>query len=304
MTLAPIVLTVHRRLEHTQRTVEALARNELAAASDLFVFSDGPRNAEQAHEVEQVRAFVRTIGGFRSVHAIARETSFGLARSVISAVQEVLHSHDRVIVVEDDLLTSPYFLRFMNEGLECYATTEAVASIHGYMYPVKEELPDTFFLRGADCWGWATWRRAWQHFEPDGRILRAELRRRALERDFDLRGARRLVQMLEQQISGKNDSWAIRWHASAFLAEMYTLYPGRSLVDNIGNDSSGTHCSTTDAFRVQPTDRKVPVTSQAVREHEGARTAVEKYFRSQRRLSRARVRAMVRRLSDSVRSPR
>jgi hypothetical protein len=247
---APIALFVFNRLEHSRRTVDALRANEHAAQSDLFVFCDGARDAKDVSSVASVREFVRGITGFRSCTVIESEKNRGLAASIIGGVTEVLGRHPRVIVMEDDLVTSPFFLRYMNEGLDYYEADERVASIHGYVYPTLLPLPETFFLRGADCWGWATWRRGWALFNPNGSELLAGLRTLGLTREFDFDGAFQYTAMLQDQISGANNSWAIRWYASTFLANKVTLYPGRSLVINIGTDASGTHCGSTDTFDV------------------------------------------------------
>jgi hypothetical protein len=165
----------------------------------------------------------------------------GLARSILAGVSAVLEEHGSAIILEDDLETSPHFLAFMNRALEVYAADERVASVSGYVPPVDGALPETFFLRDADCWGWATWRRAWRHFRADGTSLLQELQSRKLTKAFDYHGGYPYLRMLQQQIAGANNSWAIRWRASVFLQDMLTLYPGRSLVRNLGFDGSGTH---------------------------------------------------------------
>lgn len=247
---APIALFVFNRPDHTRRTVEALRANEHAAESDLFVFCDAGRNGKDAPGVAGVREFVHGITGFRSCTIIEKEKNLGLANSIIGGVTDVLRKHERVIVMEDDLVTSPFFLRYMNEGLDYYQDDDRVVSIHGYVYPTLLPLPETFFLRGADCWGWATWRRGWALFNPDGRELLSQLEARGEIREFDFDGAHGYTAMLKDQISGANNSWAIRWYASAFLKNKLTLYPGRSLVVNIGIDASGTNCATSDTFDV------------------------------------------------------
>jgi hypothetical protein len=248
---APIALFVFNRLDHTRRTVHALRANEHAAQSDLFVFCDGVRDEKDAPSVASVREFVKGITGFRSRTVIESDGNRGLAASIIGGVTEVLRKNPRVIVIEDDLVTSPFFLRYMNEALDYYEDDERVVSIHGYVYPTLLPLPETFFLRGADCWGWATWRRGWALFNPDGRQLLSRLKANDLTREFDFDGAFQYTSMLQDQISGANNSWAIRWYASAFLENRLTLYPGRSLVVNIGTDASGTHCGATDTFDVR-----------------------------------------------------
>jgi hypothetical protein len=233
--------------------------------------------------VQAVREYARTITGFRSVTCIERERNLGLAQSIITGVTEVVARYGRVIVLEDDMVTSPFFLKFMNEALELYRDEERVISIHGYIYPVKRELPETFFLRGADCWGWATWKRGWDLFEPDGTRLLGELDRRGLRKAFDLGGAYGYTRMLKEQIAGRNDSWAIRWHASAFLREKLTLYPGTSLVRNIGTDASGSHFnSSTNLFDTALATRPVRLSPVPVVEDPEAREAVAGFYRALR----------------------
>ena len=250
MNSVPVALFVYARPIHAQLTVSALLKNTGAELIDLIVFSDAARTPDKHSAVNEVRAYLKSIIGFRSITIHHRSHNFGLAKSIIEGVTEVLKVYERVIVLEDDMETSPHFLTYMNKALSRYSDDDRVVSIHGYVYPVKRPLPEAFFLRGADCWGWATWRRGWAHFNPDGQYLLDELRRRKLIGAFDFNGAYSFSKMLEGQIKGRNDSWAVRWHASAFLADKLTLHPGRSLVYNIGNDGSGTHCGDSDTHDV------------------------------------------------------
>jgi hypothetical protein len=219
------------------------------------VYADAPKREEHAESVRAVREYVRTIRGFRSVDIVERPRNFGLSKSIISGVTETLAAHGRIIVMEDDLVSAPTFLSYMNQALDLYESEPRVASIHGYRYPVAGNLPQSFFLRGADCWGWATWKHQWAHFEADGKKLLQTIRDRRLESEFDLYYFDSLVGMLTSQIEGRNDSWAIRWIASAFLLDKLTLYPGVSLIRNVGFDDSGTHCGVTNTFDVDIDDR-------------------------------------------------
>ena len=248
--LAPIVLFVYNRPWHTQQTVEALQKNELASESELFVYSDEVKNDDSRKSVDEVRKYIDSIKGFKKVTVIKRDKNWGLANSIIDGVTKIVNEYGRIIVLEDDLVTSPYFLKFMNNALNLYKNEESVASIHGYIYPI-ENLPNSFFIKGADCWGWATWKRAWDIFEPNGQKLLNELKSRGLEKEADFNNSYGFTKMLKQQINGKNNSWAVRWYMSAFLKNMLTLYPGKSYIQNIGNDNSGTHCGVTDQFRVE-----------------------------------------------------
>lgn len=239
--LAPIALFAYNRPQHLRRTVEALAGNALAAESELFVFLDGPKNDSDRILNSEIRDYVLSLNEFLSVSLIEQEQNLGLAASITGGVSRLLETHESVIVMEDDILTSPFFLRYMNDALNAYRNERTVASVHGFMYEVAG-LPETFFLKGADCWGWATWSRAWQVFDANGERLLESLITEGLVEGFDLDGAMPNTQMLRDQISSRNDSWAIRWHASTFRKGMLTLHPGRSLVQNIGLDGSGTHC--------------------------------------------------------------
>lgn len=280
--IAPIALFVYNRPDHTRAVVDALLQNDLVADSDLYVFSDGSKSSNDEAAVERVRRYVGTIRGFRSVEIHERPSNAGLAKSIIDGVTRVCNSRGRVIVLEDDLVTSRWFLRYMNDALDLYAADQEVASIHGYGFPARVKLPETFFLRGADCWGWGTWQRAWQHFEPNGAKLLSSLLQQKLDKAFDMRGAYGFTTMLNDQVAGKNDSWAVRWHASCFLAGKLTLYPGRSLLMNIGNDGSGTHSAASDGFRVLLTDSPIQVSRIALEPHEQASLAFADFLRGTR----------------------
>lgn len=278
---APLALFVYDRPIHTRLTVDALLKNAEAPETALVIYSDAPKNTAAAARVAEVRSYVRTIEGFRSVRIVERDVNLGLARSITDGVSELCQKHGRVIVLEDDLLTSPDFLRFMNQGLVLYANDASVASIHGYAYPLSPDVrvPESYFLRGADCWGWATWARAWQHFESDGRKLLRLIEREEVGYRFDFDGNSSYVRMLRNQTKGRNESWAIRWHASAFLKNMLTLYPRASLVANIGFDDSGTHCGTADYFSVEIGAAPKQLQRIELVENDAMRAQVVKFFR-------------------------
>lgn len=277
---APIALFVYNRLWHTQQTITSLAANVLADQTDLFVFSDGPKRDSNLHQVGVVRNFLKDIAGFRSVQIVESDTNKGLANSIISGVSTILDRFEEVIVLEDDMVTSPYFLSYINSALGVYKNDNDVISIHGYIYPVSSRLPETFFLKGADCWGWATWRRGWKLFETDGQKLLNQLKERDLTTEFDFDGTYPFTRMLEKQIRGQNDSWAIRWYASAFLQNKLTLYPGKSLVQNIGNDSSGTHSRDSKRFDHSSLAQRISVHRLSIMEDASSKEIISDYFRS------------------------
>ena len=277
---APIALFVYKRLEHTQKVIQSLLDNDTAKDSTIFIFSDSAKSEKDNEQVKKVREYIKRISGFKNVEIIFRDKNLGLAGSIISGVSVVIETYGKVVVIEDDLILSPYFLEFMNKGLEIYENVEEVISIHGYIYPLKKLLPETFFLKGADCWGWATWKRGWDLFEQNAPILLDEIYHRMLENEFDLNGAVKNIKMLKKQIKGENDSWAIRWHASAFLKNKYTLYPGRSLVQNIGMGKQSTHTKKTNVYNVELSPKPIKVEEIEVKENEFVKKEIEKYFRS------------------------
>ena len=183
------------------------------------------------------------------------------------------------------MIVSPHFLTYMNDSLERYQNDDRVISIHGYVYPVDQELPETFFLKGANCWGWATWRRGWNLFNPDGQYLFDKIKRNNLSKQFNFNNSFDYMKMLCDQINGLNDSWAIRWYASAFTANKLTLYPGKSFVQNIGFDSSGTHCRSTSRFDVLLNNSYSGLETVNVVESSQAVKSFERYFLSSKTIS-------------------
>jgi hypothetical protein len=300
MNYAPIVLFVYNRLWHTRQTLEALKENELANSSDLFIFSDGAKNSEAIAAVEEVRKYIKNVGGFKSVSIIERDENYGLADSIIEGVTSLCNEFGRVIVIEDDVVTSPFFLQYMNEALDIYANDPMVASVHGYWYPIDEDMPETFFLRGASCWGWATWSRGWDIFEADGQKLLDEMKIQKLNHTFDLDGAMAYTQMLKDQINGKNNSWAIRWHAATFLANKFQLSPGTSLVRNIGFDGSGINSRESDKYDVSLATKPIAIEHLIPEQNDKAREALIKYYIKTKVSIYERIKKRLSRLTNNI----
>lgn len=243
MPLAPILLFVYNRPEHVKRTLAALEQNILAKESELFIYADAARSPQDEASVAEVRKIIRTaLPFFKQVNIIERETNWGLARSIIDGVTTQINRYERVIVLEDDLIVAPYFLKFMNDALDTYQHEEKVGHIQACDFTQDASLPDTFLIKWTGSWGWATWKRAWKYFNPDGKALLEELQRRKLTYTFDFNGKYGYTRMLRRQTEGKNNSWAIRWNASLFLNDILSLNVGKSLVQNEGFDGSGTNC--------------------------------------------------------------
>lgn len=247
---APIVLFVYNRPWHTKQTLNSLIKNELACKSILYIYADGAKpNATptQIEAIKEVRTIIREKQWCKEVHIIENEQNKGLANSIITGVTQVIDRYGKIIVLEDDMLTSPHFLTFMNKSLDFYEKQGEVANIHAYIYDIPG-LPSTFFLNDPGCWGWATWKRSWKLFEPDGAKLIKEIEAKKLIKRFDYEGTYPYFLMLKNQVEGKNDSWAIRWYASLFLKNKLSLYPSKSLIHNIGNDASGTNTVTNERY--------------------------------------------------------
>lgn len=281
--LAPIVLFVYNRPKHTRRTLVALEKNALAGASVLYIISDGPKNADAIEAVNQVRAIIREPWDFKHIHIIERTKNLGLADNVIDGVTKIVNEHGRIIVLEDDLVTSPHALTYFNDALDCYQDTELVMQISGYMYPVQHprRLPKSFFFRVANSWGWATWKRAWDSFDPDIEALTSGFKRRDIKR-FSIDGKENFWKQVKDFKAGKINSWAIRWYLSVFNKNGLVLYPRHSMTQNIGTDGSGTHSDLDDAYRVELASSKLRYFPTEIEENKKAYDAI-KYFYAHRK---------------------
>lgn len=260
LNFAPIALFVYNRPEHTRRTVAALKNNVSAQDSVLYVFSDASKTPHDVPAVQEIRDLIKDIAGFKQVVIAEQVQNQGLAKSIIDGVSGLCEKYGRVIVLEDDLETSPYFLTFMNEALNYYEHEEKVMHISGYRYPVQSfEASDTFFLSLPLCWGWATWRRSWRHFAKDINVM-DEFDGRQIKR-FDFDDTYPFWKQLELNRSGVLNTWFIFWYADVFLRGGLALFPARSLVRNIGMDDSGTHSFVTNDYDVELSRTPVTVAS-------------------------------------------
>lgn len=252
MNLAPIVLFVYNRPDHTKKTIEALKKNKLANQSELYIYSDAAKNKKVENNVANVRNYIKTIKGFKKVIIVEREHNWGLAKSVIAGVSDVVNKFGKVIVLEDDLETTPLFLKFMNDSLVYYKEDKEIMSISGYTYPF--ELPknynkDVFLFYRTSSWGWAIWKEEWNKVDFDITKEHEVFRNNKLQKKFN-QGGDDLYDMLVNQVEGNINSWAIRFALSHALNDCFGLLPRKSLVQNIGFDLSGTHCEVSTKFDV------------------------------------------------------
>lgn len=266
---SPIALFVYRRPVHARQVLEALAQNPEAEHSELHIFSDGAKSTASTVELEEiteVRKVIRERKWCGDVHLHEAATNLGLAKSIIDGVTRILVDHERIIVMEDDIVTSPGFLAYMNEALELYAGNERVMHISAFLptSSYRALLPKSFFHPMMWCWGWATWRDSWMHLRTDGSKMLEDLRAApGGVRGFDLGGAFRLSDQLIANIEGRLTTWAVFWATSIYLNGGLSLNPGKSLVRNIGLDNSGENCGQSMDYATDLGDR-VPVCSQRV----------------------------------------
>jgi hypothetical protein len=250
--LAPIALFVYNRPDHTQKTLQFLQANFLAEESHLFIYADAAKTPKEEESVKEVLAIINAAKGFKSIKIIQQNHNLGLAQSIINGVSQLVQEHGKVIVFEDDLICSPYTISYFNEALNLYLNTPKVMHVSAYMFPMAaaDELPETFLYRAVHSWGWATWKRAWDHFNPDIDQLIAQFDEEKIDA-FSIEGKMNFWNQMKDFKAGKNNSWAIRWYASVFLNGGLSLNPTKSLIHNIGHDGSGIHSNIENTFDVQ-----------------------------------------------------
>ncbi|RYE31076.1 MAG: sugar transferase [Sphingobacteriaceae bacterium] len=290
--LAPIALFVYNRPDHTRRTISHLQKNLLAEDSRLFIFSDNAKYGEDRQKVDEVRALIEQTEGFKSVKIYLNAINYGLAQSIINGVSLLVKEYGKVIVFEDDLLSSPYTLRYFNDALEHYAEEEKVMHIGAYMYPLEEKLPQTFFYRAATSWGWATWQRAWKNFNPDIDALIKQFDKPKIHA-FSIEGSMNFWKQMKEFKAGKNNSWAIRWYASIFLNGGLTLNPAKSLIQNIGHDGSGVHSNKEDMYQVQVDRHAVDFFPAEITENPEAYAAIKHFLQNRKGSLFARIKRFI-----------
>lgn len=248
--LAPICLFTYNRLEETKKTFVALQQNFLASDSELFIFSDGWKSEQGKEKIEDVRNFLKTITGFKTITIFEAEKNKGLASSIIQGVTQIISKFGKVIVLEDDLITAPNFLNFMNQGLDFFETNKKIHSISGFslLLPSLNTLEKDFYLGfRASSWGWATWLDRWSQIDWEVKDYDTFKKSLKLKNDFR-KGGNDLPRMLRHQMTGKIDSWAIRWCYHQFRKNQLTVFPVKSKVESIGFGSAATHTKKTKRF--------------------------------------------------------
>ncbi len=239
---APVALFIYRRPEHARRMISSLQNCVGYPESPVFVFADGAAHPRDLRAVQETRVIAHSMLGDRAVF-LERETNIGVDRSVIAGVTQLCDRFSKVVVIEDDLVVSSQFLEFLNRGLQEFEHEPRVMQVSGHMFDVPEmrQQNEAIFLPMTTSWGWATWKRAWDQFDPSANGWRARLDDHEVRRRFDLDGHFAYSAMLARQMRHEVGAWDIRWYYSLFERKGLGLFPPRTLVVNIGLDGSGAH---------------------------------------------------------------
>lgn len=253
MRTSPIALLVYNRPGHTKRVIQALENNELAKYSELYIFSDGAKQIEDIEKVNAVRKLVSKPFRFKKVAVIEREQNLGLAENMIESISRLLDSNDSVIVLEDDDVTSPQFLNYMNYLLNQYRSENKIHSISAFSLPnnllktPRSYEYDVFFSTRASSWGWGTWSNRWKNVDWTIEDYEEFIHNSKMKKQFEL-GGLDLIEMLKDWKNGLNNSWSIRWCYAHYKNEAYCVHPVMSYVQNIGHDGTGVHCGVSSKF--------------------------------------------------------
>ncbi len=241
--LAPILLICFNRPYHLSKTLFALSQNELAKQSNLFISIDGPKNKNDENAQNLILKLIeKEHGNFQSINIIRNKKNKGLALNIIESVTEILKKNNKIIVVEDDLITSKSFLKFMNDALIFYKNKKKIWHINGHNIVSNQNKKNEVFLwRFMNCWGWATWNDRWINYEKKPDSLINSFSKEMIFR-FNLDGASLFWDQIKKNHSGELNTWAIFWYATIFKNKGLCVSPWFSYVINIGFDGSGTNC--------------------------------------------------------------
>lgn len=263
------------------QTVEALQKNGLANKSELFIYSDAPKNEDAQKSVKEVREYIKTIDGFKKVTIIEQERNLGLTNSIISGVTSIINKYGKIIVLEDDLVTSSYFLKFMNDALEFYKEEKRVWHINGYTHPIKiENKSDVFFTQFSISWGWATWSDRWINFKREPEHLIKQFDKKMINK-FNLDGSSRSWKQVVKNKNGTMNTWAVFWYATIFLNNGFCLNSNRSLVNNIGHDGTGANCTTSNSYENELEEKHILNFEKNIEVNNEIYSEIKRFYRKQ-----------------------
>ncbi|MBK5721750.1 hypothetical protein JGH11_12795 [Dysgonomonas sp. Marseille-P4677] len=254
--LAPIIFFVYKRPQHTKRALEALAENDLAKESTLYIYADGPKkdaDKETLNAIKLTREILKEKQWCKKVNIIESSENKGLTYSIKEGISTIINKYGKAIIIEDDIITSPHYLQYMNDALNLYQDEDKVMSICALVPKTSgaDKLPETYFLRFMSCWGWATWARAWNQYISDLDYLCEAVRKRSDFNHFNFDGSEDFYKLLEQTRNGSIDTWDLQWVATIFLKNGLCLFPKYSLTKNIGFDGTGEHCGNNSIYTLQ-----------------------------------------------------
>jgi len=287
-TFAPVILFTYQRPDHLAQTLAALAKNEEASQSPIYIYSDGPKADASLNDlanIKAVRQLIRKQTWAKYLEIIERKENWGLRKNIVAGVTEVMKKHGRAIILENDIVVSPYFLRYMNQALDLYQDVEEVMHISGFIYPLKlqkEEWGSSFFYNVNSCWGWGSWQSAWKYYQDDTANMLAQINKNYDPFTFNGGQKDNFYKQLQQNLSGELNTWACHWHASIFLQNGLAIHPYRALVKNIGLDGSGAHC---DAIHLDQNMLITPLNltkvecQNAPKQHQAVAKKVKLYFK-------------------------
>jgi hypothetical protein len=243
--LAPILIFVYNRPEHTLRLIESLVNCELSKDSDLFVFIDAPKpDATNIDKNLQVEKIVRNITHFKSVTIYKNEVNKGVDKSIMDGVSKIINIYGKVIVLEDDLIVGLDFLRFFNWALSSYEEDLRIYSVNGFMFPVDFDKNTVVLLPTISSWGWGTWKNRWKKFEFEEKNRNIIVKNTELSNRFNLPGIDYAKMLIENK-----ECWDINWYFYVFKNNGLNIYPSKTLVKNSGFDGSGVHCPNVNFFQ-------------------------------------------------------
>lgn len=283
---APVILFVYNRPWHTEQTLTALSKNDLASDSVLYIYADGPKenaSKEQLEKIKKVRELIKSKQWCKEVNIVESEKNKGLANSIIDGVTEIINKYGKIIVLEDDIFTSIGFLKFMNDVLELYENEEKLGGVTGFSFIESKE--NIYFLRQCGSWGWGTWKRVWGEVNFDIDSLIGSFNNDKLIKKFNADNSYPFYDMLIAQKEGRVDSWAIRFYASLFLLNKFFLYPHSTMVYNIGTDE-GTHYKGGEKADIESIVllQNINITKEKIRIKSSNIRAFSRYFRPNKKI--------------------
>lgn len=248
--LAPVLVATHTRIDHLKQTISALRLNELASKTHLFIASDAARNEDEEKQVIRVRKYIDSIDGFWAITKIYRQKNFGHFQNFQDATNEVFTAYDKIIKLEDDIVTAPGFLNFMNQGLLQYEHDKRVISISGHLWEGVIGNKETMLLPAANGWGWAIWKDRFYLNNHDPLLAQEFLDRPRLFLKMCHTNPN-LAVMATSIAKKKLIAGDVSWALYIIKNDKLVLFPGESLVRNIGYDGSGQNCGVDEKFSKQ-----------------------------------------------------